>query len=219
MKSFIYIALISIPIYLYHTIKKQKKSKPIDVSEELIEPMHNMCTIDKVYYYMNVLSKDDYNKIYNECDALNPELMEGNMQDDTMAKRRILNVSKDSVLYDIFYGDEFINYLNNKLNMKLKPSKLLPIDYRIYELGGRMKWHRDVIIAENKKCPQIEIVFTLDNTSDSRTIWKEDDTGDIHKIRTESNSILITQGNSAYHKVLPVTTGQRRIIKIAYEVI
>lgn len=219
MKSFIYITLLAIPIYLYYTIKKQKKSKHVDMSEELIEPMHNMCTIDKVYYYMNVLSKDDYNKIYNECNALNPELMEGNMQDDTMAKRRILNVSKDSVLYDIFYSEVFINYLNNKLNMKLKPSKLLPIDYRIYELGGRMKWHRDVIIAENKKCPQIEIVFTLDNTSDSRTIWKEDDTGDIHKISTQANSILITQGNSAYHKVLPVTTGQRRIIKIAYEVI
>jgi hypothetical protein len=168
---------------------------------------------------MNVLSIDDYNKIYNECMKLNPELMEEQMEDSTLAKRRILNVSNDSVLYDIFYGDEFINYLNNKLNMKLKPSKLLPIDYRIYELGGRMKWHRDVIISENEKCPQIEIVFTLDNTSDSQTIWKEDDTNIIHKISTEANSILITQGNSAYHKVLPVTTGQRRIIKIAYEVI
>jgi hypothetical protein len=219
MKSFVYIALLSIPIYLYHTIKKQKKIKQPVISEKMVEPMYNMCTIDKVYYYMNVLSKDDYNKIYNECIKLNPELMEETMEDSKLAKRRILNVSKDSVLYDIFYGEVFINYLNNKLNMKLKPSKLLPIDYRIYELGGRMKWHRDVIIAENKKCPQIEIVFTLDNTSDSRTIWKEDDTGDIHKIRTEANSILITQGNSAYHKVLPVTTGQRRIIKIAYEVI
>jgi len=175
--------------------------------------------IDQVYYYKNVLTKDDYNKIYNECITLNPQLMEEEMQDDQLAKRRILNVSQDSIIYDIFYGHQFINFLNNKLNMKLKPSKLLPIDYRIYELGGRMKWHRDVIIAENEKCPQIEIVFTLENTSDSHTIWKEENTDVIHKIRTEPNSILITQGNSAYHKVLPVTSGQRRIIKIAYEVI
>ena len=213
MKSYILkIIFVLVMIYLYHIIKNRH-------TERMTKSSNNMCTIDKVHYYMNVLSIDDYNKIYNECMKLNPELMEEQMEDSTLAKRRILNVSNDSVLYDIFYGDEFINYLNNKLNMKLKPSKLLPIDYRIYELGGRMKWHRDVIISENEKCPQIEIVFTLDNTSDSQTIWKEDDTNIIHKISTEANSILITQGNSAYHKVLPVTTGQRRIIKIAYEVI
>lgn len=209
MKLINIILLILGIIYLYHIIKKQDNEEMTDT----------MCIIDKVYYYKNVLSKDDYNKVYNECVTLNLDLMDEQMQDDQMAKRRILNVSNDSILYDIFYGDKFINYLNNKLNIKLKPSNLLPIDYRIYELGGRMKWHRDVVISENKKCPQIEIVFTIDNTSDSQTIWKEDDTNMIHKISTEANSIIITQGNSAYHKVLPVTTGQRRIIKIAYEVI
>jgi hypothetical protein len=204
----IYIILLVTIIYLYYKTRKQKPEK--------MTQSNNMCTIDQVYYYKNVLSNDDYMKLYNECTAMNPELMEE--EDSNMAKRKILNVSTDSILYDIFYGDQFINYINNKLNMKLKPSKLLPIDYRIYELGGRMKWHRDDVISENKKCPQIEIVFTLENTSDSYTIWKEDDTGTIHKIRTEPNSILITQGNSAYHKVLPVTEGYRSIIKIAYEV-
>jgi hypothetical protein len=208
----LHIILLLIIIILFYIIKKNR-------TEKLTDTINNMCRIDQVYYYKNVLTKDDYNKIYNECITLNPQLMEEDMQDDTMAKRRILNVSHDSIIYDIFYSDRFINFLNNKLNMKLKPSKLLPIDYRIYELGGRMKWHRDVVIAENKKCPQIEIVFTLENSSDSQTIWKEEDTDIIHKIRTEPNSILITQGNSAYHKVLPVTTGQRHIIKIAYEVI
>lgn len=182
-------------------------------SEKMTES--NMCTIDKVYYYMNVLSKEDFNKIYEECNNMNPEYMEDSM----LAKRKILNVSEDSILYNVFYGEKFINFLNNKLNMKLKPSKLLPIDYRIYDLGGRMRWHRDVVISENKKCPQIEIVFTLENTSDSSTIWKDDNTQKINKIRTEPNSIIITQGNSSYHKVLPVTMGQRRIIKVAYEVI
>ena len=204
------IILLAIIIYLCYKTRKQKP-------EKMTQQSNNMCTIDKVYYYKNVLSNDDYMKLYNECIAMNPQLMKE--EDSNLAKRRILNVATDSILYTIFYGDRFINYLNNKLNMKLKPSKLLPIDYRIYELGGRMKWHRDVIISENNKCPQIEIVFTLGNTSDSHTIWKEDDTGTIHKIRTEPNSILITQGNSAYHKVLPVTEGYRSIIKVAYEVI
>jgi hypothetical protein len=204
------IILLAIIIYLYYKAKKLKPEKMRDTS-------NNMCTIDQVYYYKNVLSNDDYMKLYNECIAMNPELMEE--EDSNLAKRKILNVSTDSILYTIFYGDQFINYLNNKLNMKLKPSKLLPIDYRIYELGGRMRWHRDVIISENNKCPQIEIVFTLENTSDSHTIWKENDTERIHKIKTEPNSILITQGNSAYHKVLPVTKGYRSIIKVAYEVI
>ena len=203
-----YILLLLLLIVLYFCTQNKTK-----------EHYGNMCTIDKVYYYTNVLSNDDYIKIHNECVALKNDLLRMELEDTEHAKRRILNVRKDSQLYDIFYGKQFIDFLNNKLHMKLKPSKLLPIDYRIYELGGRMNWHRDVIISDNNKCPQIEIVFTLDNTSDSHTIWKEDNTDKIHEIRTESNSILITQGNSVYHKVLPITKGSRSIIKIAYEVI
>ena len=70
-----------------------------------------------------------------------------------------------------------------------------------------------------RNCPQIEIVFTLENTSDSKTLWIDDDTNEKHEIITKNNSIIITQENSAYHMVTPVTTGFRSIVKIAYDIL
>ena len=66
---------------------------------------------------------------------------------------------------------------------------------RIYEKGGKMDWHRDFVDKVSKNCPQIEIVFTLENTSDSKTVWINDDTNIMHDIITENNSIIITQSN------------------------
>ena len=80
-----------------------------------------------------------------------------------------------------------------------------------------MNWHRDTILSP--EYPQIEIVFTLENNSDSTTEWLDDDTNEIHSIWTCPNSIVITQGGGVYHRVLPVQKGSRSIIKIAYNVV
>ena len=64
-----------------------------------------------------------------------------------------------------------------------------------------------------------EIVFTLENTSNSKTLWIDDDTNEKHEIITKNNSIIITQGNGAYHIVSPVTIVYRSIIKIVYDIL
>jgi len=81
-----------------------------------------------------------------------------------------------------------------------------------------MNWHRDVRVT-TQVAPQIEIVYTIENTSDSTTVWREDKTLKEHSIFTAPNSILITQGESVYHKVTPITKGYRSIIKVAYDVL
>ncbi len=82
-----------------------------------------------------------------------------------------------------------------------------------------MLWHRDLVDNVNKNCPQIEIVYTLENNSDSKTVWIDDDTNKMHDIITQNNSIIITQGNGASHMVTSVNTGYRSIIKIAYDIL
>ena len=173
------------------------------------------CILDKIYYFKNVLSEKEYNIIKEETKMLDPKLY---LEEYKTQKRHIVNVDKNSVLYNIFYGDKFLNYLANCLGFKVKQLNIVPIDYRKYMIGDSMNWHRDTILSNNN-CPQIEVVFTIDNNSDSTTIWIDDKTGMKHEIISEPNSIMITQGGSVYHKVTQVMKGYRSIIKIAYDVL
>ena len=174
------------------------------------------CIIKKVYFFTDVLSQEEYNNILEECNILKPYLKEDNSK---IVKRKTIIIDKNSYLNTIFYSNKFLNYLYKILGFKVKSSNNLPIEFRIYEKGGKMDWHRDDVDKVVNNCPQIEIVFTLENTSDSKTLWIDDDTNKKHEIITKNNSIIITQGNGAYHMVTPVSTGYRSIIKIAYDIL
>ncbi len=174
------------------------------------------CIIKKVYFYTNVLPQEEYINLLEECKLLQPYLVEENTN---FVNRKKFVVNRNSYLNRIFYGVKFFNYLYKILGFRVKPSVNLPIEFRIYEKGGKMNWHRDYVDSVIKNCPQIEIVFTLENTSDSKTLWIDDETNKKHEIITQNNSIIITQGNGAYHMVTPVTTGFRSIVKIAYDIL
>jgi hypothetical protein len=196
---FIFIIVIII-IIIYNTSKNEDKN----------------CIIKKVYFFTNVLPQEEYDNILEECKLLQPYLVEENT---AIANRKTIVIDKNSYLNNIFYGVKFLNYLHKILGFRVKPSNNLPIEFRIYEKGGKMDWHRDYVDKVVKNCPQIEIVFTLENTSDSKTVWIDDNTNIKHDIITENNSIIITQGNGAYHMVTPVFVGYRSIIKIAYDIL
>jgi len=204
MKKNIYIIMIIIVaiiiIVIYNTNKNVDKK----------------CIIKKVYFFRNVLSQEDYNIILEECNMLKSYVEEDYTE---FVKRKTIVVDKNSYLNTIFFGDKFLNYLDKILGFRVKPSSNLPIEFRIYEKGGKMDWHRDYVDKVVKNCPQIEIVFTLENTSDSKTLWIDDDTNKKYEIISQNNSIIITQGNGAYHMVTPVTTGYRSIVKIAYDIL
>ncbi len=198
--NIIFIIIIIVLIIIYLTNKIFEKN----------------CIIKKVYFFTNVLSKEVYNNLLKECNVLRPYLKENYSK---FVNRKTIVVDKNSYINTIFYGNNFINYLNNILGFGVKPSTNLPIEFRIYEKGGKMLWHRDLVDNVNKNCPQIEIVYTLENNSDSKTVWIDDDTNKMHDIITQNNSIIITQGNGASHMVTSVNTGYRSIIKIAYDIL
>jgi ABC-type maltose transport system permease subunit len=196
----IIIIVIIIIIIIYSTNKNEEKK----------------CIIKKVYYFPDVLSQEEYKKILEECKILKPYLKEDDLK---MIKRKTIVIDKNSYVNSIFYGNKFLNYLYKIVGFRVKASNNLPIEFRIYEKGGKMDWHRDYVDKVVRNCPQIEIVFTLENSSDSKTVWIDDDTNKKNEIITKNNSIIITQGNGAYHMVTPVSTGYRSIIKIAYDIL
>lgn len=70
--------------------------------------------------------------------------------------------------------------------------------------------------------PQIEVVLTLENTSDCRTMWeveKEVDQQTIitrKEVETDVNSALFIKAGGVSHKVSSLKYGRRVIIKFVY---
>ena len=174
------------------------------------------CILQEILYIKDVLSYDEFSKINEECINIYPKLV----PDNSMAQNRLhVIIPKNNIIEKYFYGNKFINLLKNSIGLNLKPSKILPIEFRYYGINSSMNWHRDQIINKNiDNCPQIEVVYTLHNKSDSVTQWINDKNGYINEIYSSPNSIMITQGGSSFHRVTPITNGNRSIIKIAYDI-
>jgi len=79
-----------------------------------------------------------------------------------------------------------------------------------------MDYHVDDVLYSH---PQIEVIFTLFNSSNCKTIYKNksangDDT--LHEVETEPNSILLIPAGGAIHKVSPLKYGRRIIVKFVF---
>jgi len=172
-------------------------------------------------YVRNFFEKEDFEKIERACDALRKHLKE---EKRVCANSRLgVMVPEEDVVHQMCcseYAAEKLRELVLSEEEKrdatkryaLKPSDV-PVEYRIYPFGGSMDWHRDVALYTE---PQFEIVCTIHNSSDSRTEWKDMDTGRRRGIRSEPNSVLIVQADSVVHRVTPITKGERSIVKFAY---
>ena len=77
-----------------------------------------------------------------------------------------------------------------------------------------MTWHRD---EELFAVPQVELVLTLSNSSDSATEWV-DASGALQSEWTEVNSLIAVRAGAALHRVTPVRRGTREIVKIVFTV-
>ena len=172
-------------------------------------------------YARNFFEKEDFEKIARACDDLRKHLKE---EKRVCANSRLgVMVPEEDVVHQMCCSEfaaeklrELVLSDEEKLDAKkrnaLKPSDV-PVEYRIYPFGGSMDWHRDVALYTE---PQFEIVCTIHNSSDSRTEWKDVDTGRRRGIRSEPNSVLIVQADSVVHRVTPITKGERSIVKFAY---
>jgi hypothetical protein len=209
-KMHVFIIIIILLIIIIFTIFFISKNK--NLNKYIIKK----CILQEILYIKNVLSYDEFSIINKECINIYPKLI----LDNSMAKNRLhVIIPKNNIIEKIFYGNKFINLLKNNMGLNIKPSKLLPIEFRYYGINSSMDWHRDQIINKNiYNCPQIEVVYTVHNKSDSKTEWINDKNGYINEVYSVPNSIMITQGNSSFHRVTPIKNGNRSIIKIAYDI-
>ena len=120
-------------------------------------------------------------------------------------------VPAENLVHSMCMNERVAARLGGLLGRKVIPADV-PVEYRIYPPGSRMDWHQDVALYTE---PQYEIVFTVSNTSDSQTQW-QDAEGRRHGGWTEPNSVIIVQAESVVHRVTPITTGERSIIKFVY---
>jgi len=159
------------------------------------------------YLYMkNFLPPLEFRRLKDVCLKV-----ESLMKDDprSITERRMYSFKK----YD--YAPRLLNsrYVCEKMKSFTVGPTSIPIEYRVYSVGGHMDWHRDVQLF---LFPQYEIVLTLENSSDSETQIVDPKTGEVVSISSEPNSVLIVRANSAFHRVTPVTKGRRTIVKFAY---
>jgi len=84
-----------------------------------------------------------------------------------------------------------------------------PVEMRVYPSGSHMPWHADEALYVE---PQVEVVYTVANTSDSLTEWREED-GTVVSERTAPNSLLAIVAEGWEHRVTPVRRGERTILK------
>ena len=87
-----------------------------------------------------------------------------------------------------------------------------PLEFRSYPVGAHMAWHRDEVLFA---VPQLELVLTLRNASDSCTEWI-DGAGQLVRTATEANSLLAVRAGGALHRVTPVRRGERDIVKVVF---
>ena len=191
--------------------KKQKHKKKNNTRK------NNQAILDRILYKNRVLAPRIFHQVRSACDELQPALTEDPMP-GAYKRFHVIITDPESSIYKLFYGVPFMKRVSTWIKGSVAPHPSLPIEYREYAHGSSMRWHRDLIITDNGT-PQIELVFTIRNTSNSRTEWFSDKTRTTHRIHSEPNSVMITQGGSVMHQVTPLTSGERTIVKVAYLVV
>jgi hypothetical protein len=89
----------------------------------------------------------------------------------------------------------------------------LPAELRVYQRrGASMAWHQDDVLYDP---PQIEVVYTVENSSDCVTQWKDQDGREL-AVETDPNSALVLAAGGAWHCVTRLKFGRRVIVKMAY---
>ena len=158
---------------------------------------------DDVYYIEDFLSDEEYNYINNYFKNIN------NLKSE---KFRLIKPIFDKNINNIFYSEKYINKIKNVINENIKRSNF-PIEFRIYPEGSSgMKCHKDTLLYDK---PQYEMVYTIENESDSYTNWYSY-FGWNNKIYTKPNSLIIVKAQGNIHCVSPVNKGFRKILKLIY---
>tara|TARA_B110000483_G_C18133387_1_gene518540 strand:+ start:443 stop:1030 length:588 start_codon:yes stop_codon:yes gene_type:complete len=162
----------------------------------------------KVFYSTNFFEKFVHEKIKKDCLEFNSQLVDEDLPNNVKRKRFYIDPTHD--IHKLLDSDE----VKNKLGFSgYELSVDVPVEYRVYGMGGHMNWHSDTQLYDPE---QYELIYTIDNTSDTTFNWKQPITGKIQSLEPKPNSILYVRANGAPHMVSEITDGFRYILKFVY---
>lgn len=128
--------------------------------------------------------------------------------------RRKFRVKPGSLTHKVFTSPQLTEWFGRIFGPVHPGAQHIPIEYREYPTGSAgMAWHVDTPLIGR----QIECVYTVENTSDSLTLYK-DFLGRTHAQKTEPGSLIVVRAGGVEHAVTPVTTGRRTIVKFVFVV-
>jgi len=161
-----------------------------------------------IIYLENIFDPSIFKQIKMECKNLNKNLK----KDYLINGKRFGTYIKNGYIYNILHNIKFNNLINNIVNNNCIMSTF-PIEYRLYPKGSNgMKWHSDTLLFDK---PQYECVYTIENTSDSKTQYKNNNK--TISLKTKPNSLLIVIANGPLHNVTPINVGYRTILKFIFQ--
>ena len=163
-------------------------------------------------YVRNFFEPETYERVAKECAKLRESVTAENR---ACARHRLgVMVPTDNFVHEACVASSVAERLGTLLLGEENEVDLVagdvPVEFRIYPVGGSMDWHKDVALYSK---PQFEIVFTVTNTSDSTTEWEDERTGMRYGGWTEPNSVIVVRADGAPHRVTAVTRGERSIVK------
>jgi hypothetical protein len=171
--------------------------------------------IDKsggILYRTSVFGKDEYAKIAEDVASFSSKLHQETAS--SVAKKRLgTSLPPDSATFQAFQHGSLSRLVEQVAGSSYVLSPHIPVEIRVYEsVGACMAWHVDDVHYDP---PQLEVVWTLENTSDCVTMWKQPD-GSVRSVETDRNSVLLLSAGGPSHCVTSLKRGERTIVKCAY---
>ncbi|KAK3235393.1 hypothetical protein CYMTET_54401 [Cymbomonas tetramitiformis] len=162
-----------------------------------------------VVYEKDFLSQADLELVAHQVSKLRKKVK----KDHSFAHNRLsAMISPASKVFTLFTSQQVQDKLRRLLGGVMVSPADYPMEFRVYPVGAEMTWHKDDMLYVE---PQYELIYTISNTSDSRTEWI-DEAGTLHSHWVEPNSLIIVRAESLEHRVTPVKDGERSIVKYVY---
>jgi hypothetical protein len=162
-------------------------------------------------YRTSVFDKDELNTITSELSACAKRLVPETAS--SIAQHRMgTALPKTSPTVQILRDGSLSRLVKRVVGRDYKLCEELPIEVRTYEkVGASMAWHVDDVLYDS---PQVEVIWTLENTSNCRTMWKQD--GNVRAVETDPNAVVLLRAGGPLHCVTSLKWGRRVILKCAY---
>jgi hypothetical protein len=171
--------------------------------------------LQEILYRRNVFAKDEL--LIIQADV---KQYLGKLRPETMSSvahgRRGLALPPSAATVDKFAQGSLLRWIHRVTQCSdYQLCTEVPLEIRTYDQkGAGMAWHADDILFT--PVPQLEVVWTLENTSDCRTLYRSTATQNVETVETEANSVLLVPAGGPEHCVTSLQRGRRVILKAVY---